>query len=70
MIFIPKVGKKDYALAKAYRPITLSNFLLKGLERLVQWYILEKNVTRPLKHQHAYTRGLSTETALSNFVGK
>ena len=68
VIFIPKVGKKDYALAKAYRPITLSNFTLKGLERIVQWFILENNITRPLKHQHAYTKGLSTETALSNFV--
>ena len=31
--FIPKVGKSNYAVAKAYRPITLSNFLLKGLEQ-------------------------------------
>ena len=68
VIFIPKVGKKDYALAKAYRLITLSNFTLKGLERIVQWFILENNITRPLKHQHAYTKGLSTETVLSNFV--
>ena len=68
VVFIPKVGKGDYSLPKAYRPITLSNFLLKGLERIVQWYILERRITKPLKHQHAYTKGLSTETALSNFL--
>ena len=68
VVFIPKVGKGDYSQPKAYRPITLSNFVLKGLERIVQWYVLEKNITRPLAYQHAYTKGLSTETALSNFL--
>ena len=68
VVFLPKEGKDDYSLAKAYRPITLSNFLLKGLERIVQWYILERNITRPLYAQHAYTVGRSTETALSDAV--
>ena len=34
---IPKVGKEDYALAKSYRPISLMNYLLKGLEWLSVW---------------------------------
>ena len=68
MVFIPKVGKDDYSNPKAYRPITLSNFLLKGLERLVQWHLDETLLTKPLYAQHAYTRGLSTETALSTVV--
>ncbi len=68
VVFIPKVGKADYATAKAYRPITLSNFLLKGLERLVQWYMLNCVITRPLERQHAYTKGRSCDTALSTFV--
>ncbi len=68
--FIPKVGKDDYSVAKAYRPITLSNFLLKGLERIVQWYILEHVITRPLHMQHAYTKGRSCESALSVFVNE
>ncbi len=42
VIFLPKVGKSDYVELKAYRPITLSSFLLKGLERIVQWYLLER----------------------------
>ena len=37
VVYIPKVGKDDYALAKSYRPISLMNYLLKGLERLSVW---------------------------------
>ena len=33
VIFIPKPGKDDYRMPKAFRPISLTNFLLKGLER-------------------------------------
>ena len=68
VIFLPKPGKDDYGVAKAYRPITLSNFLLKGMERIVQWYINEKHIKEPLYAQFAYTTGLSTETALSEVV--
>lgn len=66
--FIPKEGKKDYGNAKAYRPITLSNFLLKGLERVIQWYINEKIIKTPLYAQHAYTVGKSCDTAISEVV--
>ena len=58
----------DYSAPKVYRPITLSSFVLKGLERLVLWYIRERVVVSKLVSQHAYTRGLSTETALSKAV--
>ncbi len=68
VVFLPKVGKTDYAEPKSYRPITLSNFILKGLERVVQWYILENIITRPLCNQHAYTKGRSCDSALSSFV--
>ena len=68
VVFIPKAGKSDYAIAKAYRPITLSNFILKGLERLIQWFITEHVITKPLFSQHAYTKGRSCDTALSNFI--
>jgi len=67
LVFIPKPGKDDYAVPKSFRPITLSNFLLKGLERIVQWE-LNATVLAPLYNQHAYTPGLSTETALSEAV--
>ncbi len=68
VVFIPKAGKTDYSLAKAYRPITLSNFLLKGLERIVQWYILEYVLKGTLFQQHAYTKGRSCDTALLEFI--
>ena len=35
VIFIPKPGKKDYAQAKSFRPISLTPFLFKTLERLL-----------------------------------
>ena len=70
VIFIPKMGKSDYADPKAYRPITLSNFILKTLERVVQWFINDHIITKPLVNQHAYTRGRSTETALSDFINQ
>jgi ribonuclease HI len=68
VVFLPKPGKDDYGVAKAFRPITLSNFLLKGMERIVQWYINEYHIKEPLYAQFAYTTGLSTETALSEVV--
>ncbi len=42
VVILPKVGKSDYAEPKAYRPITLSSFLLKGLEGIMQWFLLER----------------------------
>ena len=37
VIYIAKPGKEDYSKPKSYRPISLSNYFLKGLERLVVW---------------------------------
>jgi len=68
VVFIPKAGKPSYDSPKSYHPIMLSNFILKGLVRVVQWFINMYHVKRPLVLQHAYTRGLSTETALSTFT--
>lgn len=68
VIFIPKEGKTEYGSAKSYRPITLSSFLLKGLERLLKWHLEENFLAEPLLFQHAYTTGRSTETALSEIV--
>ena len=35
VIFIPKPGKTDYNTPKSFRPISLSNYLLKVLEKLL-----------------------------------
>jgi len=68
VIFIPKEGKNDYGNPKSFRPITLSNFILKGLERILQWYLTRDVIDLPLPSQHAYTEGRSCETALCDAV--
>ena len=72
VVFIPKPGRSDYTQAKSYRPISLTSFLLKVLERLCDRYIKD---TALLKHplhqnQHAYLPGKSTESALHSVVNK
>ena len=70
VVFIPKPGKVSYAFAKSFRPISLSSFLLKGLERLVDRFLRDVVLReRPLHaSQHAYQTGKSTETALHALV--
>ena len=66
VVYIPMVGKDDYALAKSYRPISLMNYLLKGLERLSVWV-----ADNPMHiKQHGFQKGKSTETAISNTIHK
>ena len=71
VVFIPKPGKKDYDSAKSFRPICLTSFLLKTLERLVDRHIREYAlVERPVQiSQHTYQAGRSVETALHHLVG-
>lgn len=67
VVFIPKAGKKDPRECKAYRPIVLSNFMLKGLERMITWRMDEHLLyysIHPL--QHGFQVGKGTEAALSN----
>jgi hypothetical protein len=67
---IPKPGKRDYNEAKAYRPISLSSFLSKTMEKTVDRHIRDSALKKyPLhRNQHAYQIGKSTETALHNVV--
>jgi len=72
VVFIPKRGKSDYSVPKSFRPISLSSFLLKTLERLVERH-LRKGVLSdtPLhRNQHAYQPGKSCETALHQLVSR
>jgi hypothetical protein len=68
--FIPKPGVLDYTGAKAYRPISLSSFLLKTMEKMVDRHIRDRALrVQPLHlNQYAYQAGKSTETALHNVV--
>ena len=68
-VFLPKPGKESYQRIKAFRPITLTSFFLKTLERLVYWQLMEDPRTS-LSHprQFAYKQGHSTEAALHAVV--
>jgi hypothetical protein len=64
VVFIPKPGRNSYCGLRDFRPISLTSFLLKTMERLVEILAL-----RPLHpNQHAYQAGKSVETALHQLV--
>lgn len=71
-VFIPKPGRPSYSVPKAYRPICLSSFLLKTMEKILDRHL--RNVVlkfSPLHpNQHAYQTGKSCETALHQLVGR
>lgn len=62
--FIPKPGREDYTSTKSYRPISLSSFILKTLERLIDRYLRDSLKIEIHPNQHAFTAGRSTESAL------
>lgn len=70
IVFIPKAGRSSHATAKDFRPISLSSFLTKTLERLLDTQIKNSVPEDRLSlSQHAYTKGKSVETALHEVVG-
>ena len=71
-LFLSKLGKMDYTTSKAFRPISLTSFLLKGLEKVTDRYLREGPlVDLPLHpRQHAYQAGKSTESALHQLVSR
>ena len=70
VVFIPKVGKLDYSNPKNLRPISLTSFLLKGLERLVFWYLNRTTFRYNKLHKNlfSYKESISTEDALHKLV--
>ncbi|OXA41948.1 Retrovirus-related Pol polyprotein from type-1 retrotransposable element R1 [Folsomia candida] len=70
VVFIPKPGKDSYERASSWRPISLTSFILKTLEKLIDDHIRSSALVERLKrgHQFAYMSGLSTEDALHNVV--
>lgn len=72
VIFIPKPGKSDYTNARSHRPISLTSFLLKTMERVCERELRDGALnTIPLHaNQHAYSSGKSTESALHLVVGR
>jgi hypothetical protein len=70
VVFLAKPGKPTYDTAKSFRPISLSSFLLKTLERIIDRHLRDKAlIENPIhQHQHAYQSGKSTETAAHALV--
>lgn len=70
VVFIPKPGRKNHETAKDFRPLSLTSFVLKALERLIDIYIRSFLGEESLSTaQHAYIKGKSTESALHEVVG-
>ena len=69
-IFIPKLNKEDYTNVRSFRPISLTSFFFKTLERLTLWEIEKTCLTQIPYHpnQHAFRKGHSTDTALSEAI--
>ena len=72
VIFIPKAGKVRCDTAKSLRPISLTDFLYKALERVVQWKLTESfKIPDRLHHfQFAFAKDKSTDGALSQVIDK
>ena len=69
VIFIPKPGKTIYQISKDFLPISQTNHLLKGLEKLVVKNVDQMLETMPIsEHQQGFRKGRSTETAIWNTV--
>ncbi|GJQ85857.1 hypothetical protein Trydic_g15317 [Trypoxylus dichotomus] len=66
VVFIPKQGKTFYTEAKSYRPISLTSFLLKTLEKIIDNHLRDPALGRlPLhENQYAYQSGKSCEQAI------
>ena len=68
-MFISKLGKESYNDPKSFRPISLSNYLLKGLERLAVWHMDIRLKENPVHaRQHGFRSDRSTETAISELT--
>lgn len=68
--FTPKPGNTDYSKANNFRPISLTSFFLKTLEKLIDRYIRDRplSIKRLQPKQHAYQLGKSCENALHNLL--
>jgi hypothetical protein len=70
VVIIPKPSRNSYSGPRDYRPISLTSFLLKAMERLVDKYPRDEALAiMPLHpNQHAYQAGKSVEKALHQLI--
>jgi len=72
VVFIPKPSSNSYCGPKDFRPISLTLFLLKTMQRLVDRFLRDEILLlKPLHpNQHAYQAGKSMEMALHQLMVK
>ena len=70
IVFIPKVGNRPNDIPKSFRPITLSSFLLKTMELLIDRNLKDTYLRISPLHprQFAYQEGKSTTKAAKSTV--
>ncbi|CAL1672092.1 unnamed protein product [Lasius platythorax] len=67
VVFIPKIGRTCFTSAKDYKPINLTSFFLKTLEKLVDVYLKEhpENILRKnLSDKGIYAQGYADDLAI------
>ena len=70
--YIPKAGKRPSNQPRSFRPISLSSFLQKTMERIIENYIKQEILSRYPLHdnQFAYQQGKSTISAIQCLTNK
>jgi len=70
VVFIPKPSRSSYCGPRDFRPISITSFSLKTMERLVDRFLRDEIlVLQPLHpNQHAYQAGKYVETALHQLI--
>ena len=70
VVFIPKPQKDDYGEAGSFRPISLTQYLFKTMECVIEWSLREHSddYGQISDMQHAYSGTKGTDTALSTLV--
>ena len=70
VVFIPKPQRDDYGDAESFRPISLTQFLFKSMERVIEWLLREHadKFGKNSEMQHAYSGTRGTDTALTTLV--
>ena len=72
VVFLHKPGREGYTIAKDFRRISLTSFILKVLERLVGRHIRDRVLISKPCHsgQHAFQQDCSADTALHEAVNR
>ena len=70
VVFIPKPQKSDYGDVGSFRPISLTQFVFKTMEHVIEWSLREhaNDYGKISNMQHTYSRTKGTDTALSTLV--